>query len=87
MIRVDKAINGKVIFFLSGVINTEDIPYLERLLRPQNDCGEMALDLKDVLHANDAAVAFLSRCETEGICLRNCPAFIRDWMEIQKGRE
>ena len=87
MIRVDKATNGEVIFFVSGVITTEDIPYLEQPLRSESDCSKIALDLKDVLHVSDAAVGFLSRCETAGIALRNCPAFIRDWMQIQKGRE
>jgi len=87
VIRVDRVTNGEVIFFLSGVITTEDIPYLEQLLSSESDGGKIALDLKDILHVNDAAVAFLSRCETAGIVLRNCPAFIRDWMQIQRGRQ
>jgi hypothetical protein len=84
VIRVDRATNGEVIFFLSGVITTEDIPYLEQLLRSESHGSKIALDLKDVLHVNDAAVAFLSRCETASIALKNCPAFVRDWMQIQK---
>jgi ABC-type transporter Mla MlaB component len=86
VIRVDRATNGKVIFVLSGGITTEDIPDLEELLRSENDSRKIALDLKDVLQVNDAAVAFLSRCETAGVTLRNCPAFIRDWMQLQKGK-
>ena len=83
MLRVDRAANGEVIFILSGVITTEDIPHLEQLLRFDSDRGKVALDLKDVLDVNDAAVNFLSRCETAGVRLNNCPAFIRDWMQVQ----
>jgi hypothetical protein len=86
VIRVDRAANGKVIFFLSGIITTEDIPCLEQLLRSESEGSKIALDLKDVLHVNDDAVAFLSRCEAADVGLRNCPAFIRDWMQLQKSR-
>jgi ABC-type transporter Mla MlaB component len=87
VIRVDRAANGKVVFLLSGGITTEEIPYLEQLLRSETQGSKIALDLKDILHVNDAGVAFLCRCETAGIALRNCPTFIRDWMQLQKGRQ
>jgi hypothetical protein len=42
---------------------------------------ESELDLKDVTLVNREVVHFLGRCETDKITLKNCPAYIRDWIE------
>jgi hypothetical protein len=38
------------------------------------------LDLKEVTLVGAEAVRFLATCDVRGIGLRNCPAFIREWM-------
>ena len=87
MLRVDRESDGQVIFVLSGGITAEDIPALKQLLESESGSSKITLDLKDVLQVNDAAIRFLWQCEIAGIALRNCPAFIRDWIQLQKGRE
>jgi hypothetical protein len=46
----------------------------------------MVLDLKDLTLANQDAINFLERCEAGGITLKNCPAYIREWIMSQKSR-
>jgi hypothetical protein len=36
-------------------------------------------------HAPEYAIAFLDRCEANGITLKNCPAYIREWIKGQRG--
>jgi anti-anti-sigma regulatory factor len=84
MLRVHRLANGAVVFVLSGRIDTENITDLENLLRSEGESCLMVLDLKDVTLVNTDAVDFLSRCETGGIALKNCPAFIREWISRQR---
>jgi hypothetical protein len=44
----------------------------------------MVLDLKDITLANQDAINFLERCEAGGITLKNCPAYVREWIMSQK---
>jgi hypothetical protein len=44
----------------------------------------IVLDLKKPNACQDA-IAFLDRCETKGITLKNCPACIREWINGQRG--
>jgi hypothetical protein len=79
MLRAQRSANGEVVIALSGRIGTENIADLESLLRSEGAI-RIVLDLKDVTLVNRDAVAFLSRCETNGIVLKNCPAYIREWI-------
>jgi hypothetical protein len=38
------------------------------------------LDLKDVVLVDREIVRFLRGCEGDGIALRNCPRFVREWI-------
>jgi len=43
------------------------------------------LELEDGTLVDRDGVAFLARCEGEGIGLEHCPAYVREW--LQKERE
>ena len=86
MLRVERSSNGEVIFRLSGRMRGENIVQLEELLKSEEKGRRITLDLKDVTLVNDDAVRFLSRCEIDSITLRNCPAYIREWVTKQRGR-
>jgi hypothetical protein len=43
------------------------------------------LDLKDLTLVDQDVVSFLRSCEAGGIQLRNCPAYIREWIN-QEGQ-
>jgi anti-anti-sigma regulatory factor len=84
MLRVERSSNGEVTLRLSGRMHGENIAQLEELLRSEATGHRIVLDLKDVTLVNDVAVSFLSRCEADGITLRNCPAYIREWITRQQ---
>jgi hypothetical protein len=72
------------VFTASGRMDSESIKELERVFRSEAKDSHMILDLKDLTLANQDAIDFLERCEAGGITLRNCPAYIREWMTSQK---
>jgi hypothetical protein len=36
---------------------------------------------------DQAAVNFLKRCEADNIALKNCPAYIREWITGEQNRK
>ena len=67
-------------FTLSGRINGEDVAELQRLFKAEGKDHRIVLDLKEVGLVNLDAVRFLAHCEENGIKLKNCPAYIREWI-------
>lgn len=82
-LRIRKSLDdGVVIFALSGRIEESDLEQLEKLLSAEDGQGQsMGIDLKEVRLVDRQVVKFLGVCESEGIQLRNCPAYIREWIE------
>ena len=71
---------------LSGRIESEDVAELQRLLSLETAGLPIALDLQDITLADRYAVKFLARCEAENIKLENCPAYIREGIDLDAGR-
>ncbi len=67
-----------VILCISGRIREQDVDTLRACLEQERDA--VAIDLKQVLLADREAVRFLAACELNGTELRNCPAYIREWV-------
>jgi hypothetical protein len=44
----------------------------------------VAIDLKDVLLVDREAINLLAMCESNGVELRNCPAYIREWVTRER---
>jgi len=42
--------------------------------------------LKDVRLVDQDAVTFLAECEASGARLRNCPAYIRNWIGSEEAK-
>jgi len=53
----------------------------------EQERGRMVLDLKEVTLVDREAVRFLAACETKGSVLRNCPAFVREWILRERSKE
>ena len=85
MLKIQRSSNGQVIYMLSGQIEEEDIAELEALIRSEPRGRGMVLDLKNLTLVGQDAIAFLDRCEANGITLKNCPAYIREWIKGQRG--
>jgi anti-anti-sigma regulatory factor len=84
MLRTRRTGNGRVLFTLSGRIETEDVKQLQELLAVETSGRQLVLDLRDVTLVNEDAVKFLDRCEADGIQLENCPLHVRKWIDQLK---
>ena len=80
MLKIVRSLNGDVVFYLSGRMDAENIVELETLLRKEESDSSTVLDLKDLTLVDQDVVSFLRGCEADGIQLRNCPAYIRVWI-------
>ena len=84
MLRITRAANGEVIFSLSGRMDAENIGEFETLLRKEDSDNRTVLDLNDLTLVDQDVIRFLGRCEADGIKLRNCPAYIREWINRER---
>jgi anti-anti-sigma regulatory factor len=80
MLKITRAANEEVVIKLSGRMGTENIGELKKLISAEADGRRISLDLKDLRLVDQDAVSFLRRCEADNITLKNCPAYIREWI-------
>jgi hypothetical protein len=67
---------------VSGRIATEDLDVFRAAL--EQDCGTVAIDLAEVALVDRAVVKLLATSEANGLELRNCPAYIREWIARER---
>ena len=82
--RIDRRVIGEdlVILCISGRITGDDVDMLRDLLDQERSA--VAIDLKNVLLVNREAVKLLAVRESNGAELRNCPAYIREWITRER---
>ena len=85
MLKITRAANGEVVFTVSGRMDAENLAEVKTLLDAEVD-RSIALDLKNLIHVDQDAVTFLVRCEADGIRLKNCPAYIREWITRERNQ-
>ena len=81
MLRITKAADEGVVFRLSGRMGGENIAELEALLRAETSGRHVLLELSDLTLVDRDAIGFLRDSEANGIELKNCPAYVREWMK------
>ena len=81
MLKITCTTNGYVVFALSGRLEAMSLQELSHLIARARPGRAVTLELKDLLLADREAVGFLRACLEKGIELRNCPRYIRTWME------
>jgi hypothetical protein len=86
MLKITRAANGEVVLKLSGRMDAENIDELENLFSAETSGRRIVLDLKDLMLVDQGTVSFLRRCEADNIQLRNCPAYIREWILREQKR-
>jgi hypothetical protein len=86
MLRIQRASNGKVVFTLSGRIAPEDIDELRRLFGLETETIRIVLNLKELVLVDGDAVDFLAGCEAAGMTLKDCPSYVRRWIDQGKGQ-
>ena len=76
--------SGQLLFIDAGSANlaAAQVPELKELF--DRDYRNIILDLRDLRLADRDAVRFLRSCEADGMKLKNCPAYVREWMDREK---
>jgi anti-anti-sigma regulatory factor len=85
MLKITRTANGEVAFKVSGRMDAENLAELKTLFGSEAKGRRIVLDLKDLTLVDQDAVSFLERCEADSIELKNCPAYIREWIEKERG--
>jgi anti-anti-sigma regulatory factor len=82
MLKIRRSENdGLAIFCLSGRIEEQHVSELQELLAGEAEGTKAVLDLEEVRLVDREVVRFLAACEARGISLRNCPSYVREWIE------
>jgi hypothetical protein len=80
--RIDRiSIEQGIVLRISGRIAAEDLDVLRAAIA---DGGAAAIDLTEVELVDRDAVMLLSLSEAQGIELRNCPTYIREWVTRER---
>jgi ABC-type transporter Mla MlaB component len=74
-----------VVLRLSGRIEGDQLVELKELLASETGIKKVILDLEEVKLVDQDAVTFLAGCQMDGTPLRNCPAYIREWIAREQG--
>ncbi|WP_353065634.1 hypothetical protein RBB77_06135 [Tunturibacter psychrotolerans] len=76
-----------VTFVLSGRIEEEQLSELQKLLKVELGANPtpIALDLGDVKLVDREAIKFFAVCEAHGVVIKNCPSYVREWIETGRG--
>jgi anti-anti-sigma regulatory factor len=86
MLKITRAANREVVFKLSGRMDAENVAELQTLFTAEADSRRIVLDLRDLTLVDQGAVSFLKRCEADNITLKNCPAYIREWITRERNQ-
>jgi hypothetical protein len=78
--RIERRVIEKdlVTLDVSGNITEQDLDTL--LASLEQESSVVAIDLKDVLIVDREALKVLATRESNGVELRNCPTYIREWV-------
>jgi len=80
MLRIERRANDDVVFRVSGRLIADNVRELAAVLAAEAAGLTLVLDLKDVVLVDRDVVRFLRAREGNGIALRNCPPYIREWI-------
>jgi len=76
--RIDRlSTEHGLVLYISGQIATEDLEVIRTTLDPRR---VVAVELAEVELVSRDAVKLLAQAQAEGIELRSCPAYIREWI-------
>jgi anti-anti-sigma regulatory factor len=84
MLRIHRSENSEVIFTLSGQMDDEATAELKTIISSEANRRPIVLDLRDLTLVDENAIAFFVGCEADRITLKNCPAYVREWINAQQ---
>ena len=74
----------QVVFTLTGRIQAEQVTELQALVKSDLPNHSLVLDLKELKMVDRDAVRFLAGIEAQGARLKNCSAFVREWISREQ---
>jgi anti-anti-sigma regulatory factor len=85
-LRIEKIRDGNhTTLRLIGRMCSEHLAQLKSLIADSTPA--VVLDLDEITHVDVDAVNFLRECQAEGVRLRQCSPYIREWMDREQDRE
>lgn len=86
ILRIDNIVEGqRKILRLSGGIDAEQLRHLKAEIEVAG--RNVAMDLEDVNLVDQDAVTFLATCEANGVELRRCSRYLRNWITKEKTKQ
>ena len=84
--RIDRRLidEGLVELCISGQVTGDDVDILRVAIDQERQL--LAIDLNEVDLVDGSAVNVLAISEADGIELRNCPPYIREWVDQERAR-
>jgi hypothetical protein len=87
MLKIHRTSDRTVVFTVSGQLGSDNVNELCQLVDDEPAGSVIVLDLTDLVLADRDAVRFLREYDARGrVVLRNCPAYVRTWMEREDDR-
>jgi anti-anti-sigma regulatory factor len=81
--RIERLVGEDAVMLrVCGRVDIECVNTLKELI--EEEAAKIALDLSEVTLANSDAALFLAVGELKGIELRNCPNFLRGWVDKEQ---
>jgi hypothetical protein len=84
MLKIQRAANGQVVLTVSGQMDAENLAELKNLIESEAAGRRIVLGLKELTLVDRDAVRFLYHCDSHGIELQDCPAYIREWIARER---
>ena len=84
MLRIQREANAQVVLRISGRLDGENLAELKKLIESEEVGRRIVLALRELALVDQEAVRFLEQCDAKGIELKDCPPYIREWMERQR---
>jgi hypothetical protein len=84
--RIERLVGqeNEIVLSVAGQVRCECVNTLKELIEVEK--AKIGLDLSEVTLADRDAATFLAVCELKGIELKNCPAFLREWVSKEEER-
>jgi ABC-type transporter Mla MlaB component len=76
--------NGEIVFKVSGQLDAENVAEIASVIGAEEKGSRIVLDLADLRSVDCEAVKFLEKSEEQAVELKNCGAYIREWIRRER---
>ena len=86
VLRIESVSDGqRVLLLLSGRLQSEHVEQLKAQIEGRTQ--SVILDLDGVKLVDRDVVCYLERCEANGVELRDCPLYLREWIARERSSQ